>query len=206
MPSDKPDIASLAPRPSRQSVIGERPTGAAAPNAGAMPSPNSSPCKTSTPNGSRRCRKTFERMPPAKLCRRLSILTSMNGAPSCHRAASAAIEAAGPLLDRTPQLMQRSHPSSGRPVTPADINRNGRPTSIGTGGRHQSECPADITGIRSENKGTHAKAMEAGSRSRGTALTYQEAPRPLIRPDEISELREDVALIVPRKGRPLLCG
>ena len=58
----------------------------------------------------------------------------------------------------------------------------------------------------SENKGTHAKAMEAGSRSRGTALTYQEAPRPLIRPDEISELREDVALIVPRKGRPLLCG
>jgi type IV secretion system protein VirD4 len=58
----------------------------------------------------------------------------------------------------------------------------------------------------SENKGTHAKAMEAGSRSRGTALTYQEAPRLLIRPDEISELREDEALIVPRKGRPLLCG
>ena len=32
---------------------------------------------------------------------------------------------------------------------PADINRNGRPTSIGTGGRLQSECPADIIGIRS---------------------------------------------------------
>jgi uncharacterized protein YidB (DUF937 family) len=47
--------------------------------------------------------------------------------------------------------MQRSHPSSGRPATPADISRNGRPTSIGTGGRHQSECPADIIGIRSSS-------------------------------------------------------
>ena len=45
-------------------------------------------------------------------------------------------------------LVERSHPSSGRSATPADINRNGRPTSIGTGGRHQSECPADIVGIR----------------------------------------------------------
>jgi hypothetical protein len=27
--------------------------------------------------------------------------------------------------------MERSHPSSGRSATPADINRNGRPTSIG---------------------------------------------------------------------------
>jgi len=45
--------------------------------------------------------------------------------------------------------MERSHPTSGRSATPADINRNGRPTSIGTGGRHQSECPADIIGIRS---------------------------------------------------------
>ncbi len=44
--------------------------------------------------------------------------------------------------------MERSHPPSGRSATPADINRNGRPTSIGTGGRHQSECPADIIGIR----------------------------------------------------------
>ena len=34
------------------------------------------------------------------------------------------------------------------PATPADINRNGRPTSIGTGGRHQSKCPAGIIGIR----------------------------------------------------------
>ena len=46
--------------------------------------------------------------------------------------------------------MERSRPTSGRPATPADINRNGRPTSIGTGGRLQSECPADIVGIRSQ--------------------------------------------------------
>jgi hypothetical protein len=45
-------------------------------------------------------------------------------------------------------VMERSHPTSGRPATPADINRNGRPTSIGTSGRHQSECPADIIGMR----------------------------------------------------------
>jgi hypothetical protein len=48
--------------------------------------------------------------------------------------------------------MERSHPSSGRSATPADINRNGRPTSIGTGGRHQSECPADIIGIRTHDQ------------------------------------------------------
>src|SRR4051812_11578365 len=52
------------------------------------------------------------------------------------------------LLDRVQPLMERSHPSSGRSATPADIIRNGRPTSIGTGGRRQSECPADIIGIR----------------------------------------------------------
>ena len=53
-----------------------------------------------------------------------------------------------PTLDPVQPPMERSHPSSGRSATPADINRNGRPTSIGTGGRHQSECPADISGIR----------------------------------------------------------
>jgi hypothetical protein len=45
-------------------------------------------------------------------------------------------------------VMEKSPPTSGRSATPADINRNGRPTSIGTGGRHQSECPADIIGMR----------------------------------------------------------
>src|SRR5213594_159487 len=52
-------------------------------------------------------------------------------------------------LDPTQPVMERSHQPSGRSATAADINRNGRPTSIGTGGRHQSECPADIVGIRS---------------------------------------------------------
>src|SRR5436305_2845360 len=53
------------------------------------------------------------------------------------------------LLDPMQPVMEKSRPSSGRSATPADINRNGRPTSIGTGGRHQSECPADIIGVRS---------------------------------------------------------
>ena len=44
--------------------------------------------------------------------------------------------------------MEKLPLSSRRSATPADINRNGRPTSIGTGGRNQSECPADIIGIR----------------------------------------------------------
>jgi len=47
--------------------------------------------------------------------------------------------------------MERSHQTSGRPATPADFNRNGRPASIGTGGRHQSECPAGIIGIRNRH-------------------------------------------------------
>src|SRR5215468_5709466 len=51
-------------------------------------------------------------------------------------------------LDPMQPVMERSHPTSGRSATPADINRNGRPTSIGTSGRHQSECPADIIGMR----------------------------------------------------------
>src|SRR6516164_1017813 len=53
-------------------------------------------------------------------------------------------------LDPMQPVMERSHPTSGRSATPADINRNGRPTSIGTSGRHQSECPADIIGMRIE--------------------------------------------------------
>jgi hypothetical protein len=52
--------------------------------------------------------------------------------------------------------MERSHPTSGRSATAADINRNGRPTSIGTSGRHQSECPADIIGMRNM---AHAAGM-----------------------------------------------
>src|SRR5215471_16484752 len=50
-------------------------------------------------------------------------------------------------------IMERSPLTSGRSATPADINRYGWPTSIGTGGRHQSECPADIIGMRTDNIG-----------------------------------------------------
>jgi hypothetical protein len=70
---------------------------------------------------------------------------------ACSSAATACASRTGqkpPTLDPVQLPMERSHPSSGRSATPADINRNGRPTSIGTGGRHQSECPADIIGIR----------------------------------------------------------
>src|SRR6516225_9706740 len=56
-------------------------------------------------------------------------------------------------LDPMQPVMERSHLTSGRPATPADINRNGRPTSIGTSGRHQSECPADIIGMRTDDAG-----------------------------------------------------
>jgi hypothetical protein len=45
---------------------------------------------------------------------------------------------------------------------PADINRNGRPTSIGTGGRHQSECPADIIGMRIYDKALQMPPDEKG--------------------------------------------
>src|SRR6516162_3494629 len=44
-------------------------------------------------------------------------------------------------LDPMQPVMERSPPTSGRPATPADINRNGRPTSIGTGGRDQIGMP-----------------------------------------------------------------
>src|SRR3954451_8762934 len=65
-------------------------------------------------------------------------------------------------LDRVQSLMERSHPSSGRSATPADIIRNGRPTSFGTGGRHQSECPADIIGIRKPDRAVVENPALAG--------------------------------------------
>ena len=38
-------------------------------------------------------------------------------------------------------------------------------------------------------------------------MTYTENLRPLIRPEEIMhDLREDVQIVIPRKGRPVLCG
>jgi hypothetical protein len=45
-------------------------------------------------------------------------------------------------------VMERSTPTSGRSATPADINRNGRPTSIGMPGRHHRN--AQTTRIEAE--------------------------------------------------------
>ena len=64
-----------------------------------------------------------------------------------HRAARSANPSLRNHRDRQRELALQK-PNLGRPTTPADFNRNDRPTSIGTGGRHQSECPADIIGIR----------------------------------------------------------
>ena len=45
------------------------------------------------------------------------------------------------------------------------------------------------------------------SRSRGQNVTYSERIRPLIRPEEIMhDLREDAQIIIPKRGRPVLCG
>ena len=58
-----------------------------------------------------------------------------------------------------------------------------------------------------DNTGSHGKAMEARSRSKGSTLSYQETGRALIKPEEIlNDLREDAMIVIPKKGRPLLCG
>ena len=58
-----------------------------------------------------------------------------------------------------------------------------------------------------ENSGTHGKQLDVRSRSRGQNVTYSESIRPLIRPEEIMhDLREDAQIIIPKRGRPVLCG
>ena len=58
-----------------------------------------------------------------------------------------------------------------------------------------------------ENSGTHGRQFDARSRSRGRNVTYSESIRPLIRPEEIMhDLREDAQIIIPKRGRPVLCG
>jgi type IV secretion system protein VirD4 len=58
-----------------------------------------------------------------------------------------------------------------------------------------------------DNTGSHGKAFEAGSRSRSSSISYQEISRPLMRPEEIMhDLREDAMIVVPKQGRPLICG
>ena len=57
------------------------------------------------------------------------------------------------------------------------------------------------------NTGTHGKRIEARSLSRGQNVTYNEAIRPLIRPEEIMhDLRDDALIVIPKKARPVLCG
>jgi type IV secretion system protein VirD4 len=64
-----------------------------------------------------------------------------------------------------------------------------------------------VTWSEAENTGRNAKVLEGGSRSHGSSLSYQEAPRALMRPDEImNDLREDALIVVPKKGRPLIAG
>ena len=52
---DKPLTNAERQARHRAAITSQRPTDAAAPSAGAMPSPNSSSCKVSTRNGSRLC-------------------------------------------------------------------------------------------------------------------------------------------------------
>jgi type IV secretion system protein VirD4 len=57
------------------------------------------------------------------------------------------------------------------------------------------------------NTGLHGRRMGGRSRSSGKNVTYTENLRPLIRPEEIMhDLREDAQIVIPRKGRPVLCG
>ena len=58
-----------------------------------------------------------------------------------------------------------------------------------------------------QNSGTHGRQLDVRSRSRGRNVTYSERIRPLIRPEEIMhDLREDAQIVIPKRGRPVLCG
>jgi type IV secretion system protein VirD4 len=58
-----------------------------------------------------------------------------------------------------------------------------------------------------QNTGSLGRRIEARSRSRGQVVTYTESGRPLIWPEEIMhDLREDTQIVIPRKGRPVVCG
>jgi type IV secretion system protein VirD4 len=57
------------------------------------------------------------------------------------------------------------------------------------------------------NTGTSGKAMEAGSPSRGSNISYHEISRPLLRKAEImQDVRGDELFVVGRSAAPLRCG
>jgi type IV secretion system protein VirD4 len=57
------------------------------------------------------------------------------------------------------------------------------------------------------NTGSSGKALEAGSRSRGSNISYHEIGRPLIRKSEImQDVRDDELFVVSRSSPPLRCG
>lgn len=57
----------------------------------------------------------------------------------------------------------------------------------------------------SQNTGLHGRSLDM--RSRSTGVTYSEHSRSLIRPEEIcNDLRQDAQIIIPKNGRPVLCG
>ena len=57
------------------------------------------------------------------------------------------------------------------------------------------------------NTGTSGKAMEAGSRTRGSNISYHEIGRPLLRKAEImQDVRGDELFVVSRSSPPLRCG
>ena len=57
----------------------------------------------------------------------------------------------------------------------------------------------------SHNSGLHGRSLDM--RSRSTGVTYSEHSRSLIRPEEIcNDLRQDAQIIIPKNGRPVLCG
>ena len=68
-------------------------------------------------------------------------------------------------------VMERSPLTSGRSATPADINRYGWPTSIGTGGRHQIGMPGRHhrnAHARKTKTVTTARIRTANGQAKGT--------------------------------------
>lgn len=57
-----------------------------------------------------------------------------------------------------------------------------------------------------DNRGTSGRAMEAGSRSKGSSSSTHEIKRRLILPSELTEARADELFVIRKSGPPLRCG